>query len=205
MFTGIVDHVGRVGEVTTSGKKVLRIETLFSNLSPGESISVDGACLTVIDPTPGSFGCELSLETLNRTVAGGYQVGSLVNLERALTPQDRLGGHWVSGHIDLTARVASVETQDEFWKIDFTGLSREQKTYVLEKGSIAVMGTSLTINSVNDSGFSVTLIPHTLERTNLKQLKAGSRVNLEFDWMMKVICRQVEQNLQRLLVEKGMA
>ena len=205
MFTGIVDHVGRVVSATSSGKKVLRIETSFAALTEGESICVDGACLTVVQPEPGSFGCELSEETLDRTIAGSYEVGTLVNLERALTLQDRLGGHSVSGHIDSTATVSAIEPQGDFVKINFYGLTTEQASYVLEKGSIAVLGTSLTINSREANGFSVTLIPHTLERTTLKSLKVGSRVNLEFDWMMKVICRQVEENLQRLLIEKGLS
>lgn len=205
MFTGIVDHVGRVVAATSHGKKVLRIETRFSSLTEGESICVDGVCLTVVQPEGGSFGCELSGETLSRSIAGSYEVGTLVNLERALTLQDRLGGHSVSGHVDSTATVSAIEPQGEFVKINFNGLTRAQMAYVLEKGSIAIQGTSLTINSREADGFSVTLIPHTLERTTLKYLKVGSRVNLEFDWMMKVICRQVEENLQRLLTEKGLS
>lgn len=203
MFTGIVDHVGRVEEVTHTGKKVLRIQTRFDRLVVGESICVDGACLTVVDPRAGSFACELSEETLSRTVAGDYAVGTPVNLERALTLQDRLGGHQVTGHVDSTATVSTLERQGDFVKISFSGLTREQASYVLEKGSIAVLGTSLTVNERTADGFSVTLIPHTLERTTLQSLRVGSKVNLEFDWMMKVICRQVEENLQRLLQEKA--
>ena len=205
MFTGIVDHVGHIA-ARQGGDGCLRltIQTRFTELVPGESIAVDGACLTVIDPKAGTFDCELSSETLQKTLAGRYEVGSVVNLERAMRLGDRLGGHMVSGHVDSTVRVKSVESENEFWKVTFEAVALEFRTLLLTKGSIAIQGTSLTVNEVYGGGesFCVMLIPHTLERTNLKTLSAGQSVNVEFDGFVKVLRQQVEDTVQRLLAHK---
>ncbi len=205
MFTGIVDHVGQiVAGRDGAGSLRLTIQTSFAELVPGESIAVDGACLTVIDPKPGTFDCELSSETLQKTVARRYETGGVVNLERAMRLGDRLGGHLVSGHVDGTACVKSVEPEHEFWKVTFEAVAPEFRPLLLNKGSVAIQGTSLTVNVVLNGGesFAVMLIPHTLERTNLKTLKVGQMVNVEFDSFVKVLKHQVEETVQRLLAQK---
>ncbi len=204
MFTGIVDHVGTIaarqgGEA--DGRMRLTIQTRFADLVIGESIAVDGACLTVIDPKENQFDCELSGETLQKTVSGGYEVGTVVNLERAMALGDRFGGHMVSGHVDGTVKVKSIEPQADFWKLTFHGVGDGFRSLLLDKGSIAIQGTSLTVNEVVDNGeaFHVMLIPHTLERTNLKTLTAGQRVNVEFDGFVKILKKQVEETVQKIL------
>ncbi len=205
MFTGIVDHVGHIAaRKDGAGNLRLTIQTRFTELAPGESIAVDGCCLTVIEPKAEAFDCELSSETLQKTVAGRYEIGNEVNLERAMRLGDRLGGHMVSGHVDGTARVKSVEPEQEFWKVTFEAVTPEFRPLLLNKGSVAVQGTSLTVNEVMNQGesFCVMLIPHTLERTNLKRLSAGQTVNVEFDGFVKVLKQQVEETVQRLLAQK---
>ncbi len=194
MFTGIVDHCGTIASIEiTSGGVRLSIETTFQDLVPGESISVDGACLTAVSPEPGHFFCDLSPETLEVTAAASYERGSKVNLERALRLGDRLGGHWVSGHVDAVAKVCEAQPFTEFWKIGFKGLPPEQMKHVIKKGSISVQGVSLTINEVVPDGFEVMLIPHTLSLTNLSELKPGKRANIEFDWMVKVVLNEAQR------------
>ncbi len=194
MFTGIVDHCGTITNLEkTEGGVRLAIATTFKDLKEGESISVDGACLTVVRPRDGVFFCELSPETLNVTSAKGYEKNSQVNLERALCLGDRMGGHWVTGHVDTTAFVESSSASAEFWKLNIAGLSSDQMRFIHRKGSIAIQGVSLTINDVAAKGFSVMLIPHTLKLTNLDQLKPQSLVNLEFDWMVKVVLNEAQR------------
>lgn len=188
MFTGIVDHEGQIQEVeTTSQGQRLKIQTSFQNLVPGESIAVDGACLTVVSPEDGSYYVDVSPETLQRTTLGSYRVGSRVNLERSLRVGDAIGGHWVLGHVDRLGRVEAVERIGEYSKIIIGGLLPENFDFLAPKGSITVNGVSLTLNEVGEDEFEVMLIPHTWERTNLKNLTVGSSVNLEFDYLAKLV------------------
>jgi len=194
MFTGIVDHCGTITalEPQTNTLRAL-ISCHFTAIEPGESIAVDGICLTAIEPRDHQFAVDISPETLRLTTAGKFALGSQLNLERALRMGDRLGGHWVMGHIDSRGRVLNRQKQADFVELVFGGLDSTAMNYVLKKGSIAVNGVSLTINEVSADGFQVMLIPHTLERTNLKNLTEGAEVNLEFDWMTRVIVSQLKE------------
>ena len=188
MFTGIVDHYGWVREVSRRESSVeLTIETTFSELVPGESIAVDGTCLTVTTLWEKGFRCEVSPETLKLTTLDERTAGSPVNLERAMRLSDRIGGHLVTGHVDRKAKVTARKEHAEFVELTVGGLPSEAMRFLIPKGSVAVNGVSLTVNRVTDDGFEVMIIPHTLERTTLSKLKEGDGVNIELDWMTKVI------------------
>jgi riboflavin synthase len=196
MFTGIVDHCGFVAEMTEKPRCcVLRIESQFTDLALGESIAVNGTCLTVTSFDPKSFTVDVSPETMRLTNLGTLAKGVKVNLERALRLSDRIGGHIVTGHVDQTARLEKTEQAGEYLGMTFSGVSAEFFPNVIKKGSICVNGVSLTLNAVHptDGTFEVMLIPHTLERTNLQDLRVHSIVNLEFDWMTKVILSAVKE------------
>ena len=194
MFTGLVQDLGRVVEASEhDGGVKLRIEAgCAAELSDGDSVLVNGVCLTATDPDRREFGADLSEETLSRTTLGRIGADDYVNLELPLRPADRLGGHIVQGHVDGLGTVA--EARD-------AGLSREVRVeappellrYVVEKGSVAVDGVSLTVTRVDAGGFEVALIPETLERTNLTHASPGRRVNLEVD----VIAKYVEKLVNR--------
>lgn len=203
MFTGFVEHCGKIQSTEMfSGRAVVHVETQFLDLQLGESIAVDGVCVTVVEAKPSGFLCELSSETLACSSARFYRVGDRVNLERALRPMDRMAGHFVMGHIDQTLVLESKEKHAEFAQMIFKGISEESRLcFVIKKGSIAINGVSLTVNDVTKDAFSVMLIPHTLERTNLKDLIIGSEVNVEFDLIAKIIAqttREVISNEQRV-------
>jgi riboflavin synthase len=188
MFTGLIADLGDVTALESSVEgATLRIATrLAGELGEGDSIAVNGVCLTAIDLRDGSFAAQAMQETLERSSLGTLEVGTRVNLELPLLATDRLGGHVVQGHVDGTireqgfARVLSIESEP--------GLGR----YLVEKGSIAVDGVSLTVSAVHDEGFEVSLIPETLEHTNLGQVAVGDRVNLEADVLAKHVERLME-------------
>lgn len=192
MFSGIIDHCGVIEKIDPSEKGIsLWIQSQFNDFVLGESIAIDGACLTVIDFHHQAFLCELSPETLKFTIAKNYKKGSRINLERSLRIGDRLGGHFVSGHIDQTAKVKRITTQGEFIEMALTGFS--SMNYFIKKGSIAVNGVSLTVNDILGEDVSLMLIPHTLERTNLCDLTPDQAVNIEYDLMAKWIVKQLNQ------------
>ncbi len=193
MFTGLIDHCGIIREINRT-KNALHaiIECTFSDLIEGESIAVDGICLTAIHPQATIFAVDISPETLQLTTAEQFVPGNKVNLERALRMGDRLGGHWVTGHVDQRATAHKIISHQDFVELQITGVAKEAMPYLVKKGSIAVNGVSLTINEVLPEGFQVFLIPHTLQRTNLQILQEGSLVNLEFDFMAKTIFKQLE-------------
>lgn len=194
MFTGIVDHCGRIVKIDKTPDAVsVWIESNFTDCTPGESIAIDGICLTVNDPTPSQFRVDLSPETCRLTTGNQFQVGRLVNLERSLRLTDRLGGHMVLGHVDQQCQLQSKTTIKEFIEMNFTGLVPQAQRFFVTKGSVSVNGVSLTINQVFDGGFQVMLIPHTLGRTNLGELKVGDKVNIEYDWLAKMIAHQVQE------------
>lgn len=204
MFSGIVDHVGQIKSITESGSGVrLEISTHFSALTLGESISVDGACLTVVEAHHESFVVELSPETLRLCTASTYLPGTAVNLERALCVGDRLGGHFVTGHIDQTVRLSSCQVFEDFVKMIFEGVLPSAMGYLHSKGCVALNGVSLTVNEVHANGFAVMLIPHTLERTTLSQVKLGERVNVEWDWMSKMVVEEVRRILPQLIPKEN--
>jgi riboflavin synthase len=199
MFTGIVAAIGRIERVeslgTASGVRLtVDAGTLdLSDVAVGDSIAIQGACMTAVSVDASRFAVEVSLESLDKTV--GLAVPGEVNLEKALRLADRLGGHLVSGHVDGLGEVAAFEPVGESWRLDLrvpAGLAK----YLAYKGSVTVNGTSLTVNTVSDRAdggcdISINLIPHTIQATTLKHLKAGSKVNLEID----LIARYVERML----------
>lgn len=195
MFTGIVDHVGVICGIERCGSAItLIIESKFAGLTLGESIAVDGICLTVTARDVGKFSVDLSPETVSVTTANQWVEGQQVHLEPALRVGDRLGGHWVSGHIDGTLQVKSVEMQGDCMLVQIGGMAPADKRYLIDKGSIAVDGVSLTVNKVSADYFTLMLIPHTLTVTKLSSLREGSMVNVEYDYLLKWAAR--DKNLQ---------
>ncbi len=189
MFTGIIQDVGRIRSWRSRGAgKVLALDTALDTgtFELGESVAVNGVCLTVAAVAHGSFDADVSPETLRRATLGALAVGARVNLERALRPVDRLGGHFVLGHVDGTGTVRQRRPQGEFEEITFHAPGPVCR-YLVEKGSVAVDGVSLTVFSCDPEGFSVAVIPHTLERTALAGCRAGDGVNLEADILGKYV------------------
>ena len=191
MFTGIVDHCGEIREIVVKpNARRFVIECRFSKLVEGESIAVDGACLTVLEPGRHRFSCGVSSETLERTTFKGFTKGRRVNLERPLRLSDRLGGHFVMGHVDSIARVEKITTLGAYIEVRLVDRLKRSKPFLIPKGSIAINGVSLTINTVRNTTFSLMLIPHTLGRTNLSSIKRGAWVNVEWDWLVKTVYYQ---------------
>jgi riboflavin synthase len=193
MFTGIVRELGEVESVETSADGArLRIRAeLASELGEGDSVAVNGACLTATSAAAQSFEADAMHQTLDLTTLGGLETGSRVNLELPLQAEDRLGGHVVQGHVDGTATVAEIG-DDGFAKRIRIELPEELLSYVVEHGSIAIEGVSLTVAALDDPIVEVSLIPETLERTTLGSLEPGSRVNVECDVLARYVRRQLE-------------
>ncbi len=190
MFTGIVEDVGTVRAVEKKqDDAALSIEVCkidSEDLQLGESIAVNGVCLTVVSAAGGSFSVEVSRETLSRTGLSNLDAGSRVNLERSLRAGDRMGGHIVTGHVDGVGVVESISPVGECLVFCFS-LPESLASYVVEKGSIAVDGVSLTVNSVQGTEFSVNIIPHTQKETIFSELRTGSEVNVECDIIGKYV------------------
>lgn len=193
MFTGIIAAIGTIAEKhDREGGLRLRIDTGkldMSDVQLGDSIAVNGVCLTAIEKTANSFTVDVSKETLNCTV-GLVQLGGEVNLEKALRLADRLGGHLVSGHVDGVGEVQEFINLGESWKLGVQAPQPLSK-YIAAKGSITINGVSLTVNAVQDGLFHVNLIPHTLQETTLKHLQQGARVNLEVDMIARYVERMM--------------
>jgi riboflavin synthase len=188
MFTGLVQELGRVASLSSrdGGTRIAVAAPLASELGPGDSVLVNGVCLTAIEPNAGSFQADLSTETLSRSALGQLEEGAAVNLELPLRMQDRLGGHLVQGHVDAVAEVRSASPDGDGMELRVEPPPAMLR-YIVEKGSVTVDGVSLTVTHVDDSGFGVSLIPETLERTNLTDAKPGRRVNLEVDVLAKYV------------------
>ena len=196
MFTGIVEEVGTVvarEEQADSARLRIRATKVLKDVALGDSISVSGVCLTVTDFTDGVWGTDVMAETLRRSSLGAAEPGGRVNLERAVTPQTRLGGHLVQGHVDAVGTVRS-RTPGEHWEVVRVDLPPELARYVVEKGSITVDGVSLTVSAVSPADdaapwFEVSLIPTTLRETTLGERAPGDPVNLEVDVIAKYVER----------------
>jgi riboflavin synthase len=158
----------------------------FEQLATGESIAVSGACLTVVASNAESFEADVSVETADKTTLGRVAIGSELNLERSLKVGDRLGGHWVSGHVDGVARVESIEVQGDAWQVS-VAFPPEQRRFLAPKGSVVLDGVSLTVNEVDGLILQVVLIPHTRQMTNLKHLVPGTELNLEVDLVARYL------------------
>jgi riboflavin synthase len=188
MFTGIIEAVGKIGGVAPDrGNKVFEIASPFSP-KPGESIAVDGVCLTVREVRPGGFLADAVSETVALTTLKHRRQGDSVNLERALLPTDRMGGHFVSGHIDETGKVLNIRTLPGSHRFEF-GVSPEGSRLVVNKGSIAIDGISLTVAEVKGQRVFANIIPFTVQNTALKLRRIGDDVNIEFDVIGKYVAR----------------
>tara|TARA_B100001123_G_scaffold355157_1_gene408062 strand:+ start:411 stop:986 length:576 start_codon:yes stop_codon:yes gene_type:complete len=191
VFTGIVEEVGKVAKISHNAMTV-RASKVLEGLKLGDSIAVNGACLTAVSFDGGSFSVDLSPETMRRTSLGDLSEGRAVNLERALLASDRMGGHIVQGHVDGTGRIMS--TRDDGDSVIFRiRVPKRLGKYIVEKGFVAVDGISLTVVKRGAASFTLAVIPYTLSNTNLAELSVGSRVNLEAD----ILAKYVESLLNR--------
>ncbi len=204
MFTGIVEELGTVAAVEQLGDAIrlsIQSPTVLEDVSLGDSISVNGCCLTVVSTSSGAEGgpaevwtADVMQETLDKTSLTGVQPGDRVNLERAVTADKRLGGHIVQGHVDGVGTVRSRE-KSEHWELVEIGLPDGLGKYLVDKGSITVDGVSLTVVEAHDTSFTVSLIPETLARTTLGTRQPGDRVNLEADVLAKHVEKLLEARL----------
>ncbi len=194
MFTGIIEELGKVRSVEERGENariVIEARLVVQGSSQGDSIAVNGVCLTALDITSDSFAADVSKETLRRSTLGTLKPGAGVNLERSVTAEARLGGHIVQGHVDGRGQLLGIEDHGESWTVRF-GYPADIARYLVFKGSIAVEGISLTIAALTGEYFEVAIIPKTWELTNLSQLKVGDPVNLEVDVIGKYVERLLE-------------
>ena len=191
MFTGIIEELGKVRSIEQRGENariVIDASVVLEGTNHGDSIAVNGVCLTALDLQSDSFAADVSMETLARSTLGSLKQGAPVNLERSVTPATRLGGHIVQGHVDARGQLLGVEDHGESWTVRF-GFPAEIARYLVFKGSVAVEGISLTIAALGDDYFEVAIIPKTWEVTNLSTLTVGDGVNLEVDVIGKYVER----------------
>jgi riboflavin synthase len=189
VFTGIVETMGRIAELARrSGSTRLAVDCALAGepVVEGESVAVDGACLTVARARPGRLEFDVVRETLEHTTLGAARTGERVNLERALRVGERLGGHLVQGHVDATAPVLELRRQGQDCRLR-VGLRPEFGRFVVRKGSVALSGVSLTVAAVDGEGFEVALVPYTLERTTLGRLRPADRLNVEADLVARYL------------------
>ena len=193
MFTGIVTDIGRVSRLEWRGDLRARIDTAWdtATIDIGASIACDGVCLTAVALGPGWFEVDASAETLGKTTLGTWREGTRVNLERALRVGDELGGHIVSGHVDGTARIERIAPEGDSLRLTFRA-PPDLARFIAPKGSVALNGTSLTVNEVDGDTFGVNLIPHTREVTTWGDAREGDAVNLEIDTLARYVARLAE-------------
>ncbi|MGY9003516.1 MAG: riboflavin synthase [Rhodospirillales bacterium] len=195
MFTGIISDLGNVRAIQPGGDTRLEILTKYdpATIDLGASICCSGCCLTVIDIGENWFAIQVSAESLIKTVISSWQVGTPINLERALKMGDELGGHIVSGHVDDVGEVIELIDEGDSKRISFK-VPELLKRFIAEKGSVTVDGVSLTVNEVNNDIFGVNIIPHTQQFTTLGKLRVGNHVNLEIDMLSRYVARQLENS-----------
>ena len=192
MFSGIVLSVGTIGEYIQKNEgAVLVVNTDLSGFEDGESIAVNGVCLTVVDSTETTFKLDLSTETLSRTNFKSAKKGDRVNLERSLTPSAKISGHFVSGHIDQVGKIVDIEEKPVEALFRFSHPA-ELSPFIMEKGSIAIDGISLTVFDCKNNQFTVSIIPYTLSHTNLSSRKIGDLINIECDMIGKYVFKACE-------------
>lgn len=195
MFTGIIEATGRIKAIqrqSTGARIEIDTQSLdMSDVQLGDSIATNGICLTVVSYTNASFVADVSIETLERTGFGNYQTGQRVNLEKAMLATSRFGGHIVSGHVDGIATITAITERGNAWEY-WLQVDASLKGYIAEKGSVTIDGISLTVNSVDDDKFRLTIVPHTRAETIIETYTLGQEVNLEVD----VVARYVERLLQ---------
>lgn len=202
MFTGIIEELGRVRSIEPHGENarmVIEAHTVTQDTKQGDSISVNGVCLTALNLTADSFAADVSKETLERTTLGRLKPNAPVNLERAVTPATRLGGHIVQGHVDATGKFLEAIDHGGSWTVRIA-YPREIARYLVFKGSVTVEGISLTIAALTDDHFQIAVIPKTWEVTNFSHLRPGEEVNLEVDVIAKYVerildCREGSPNV----------
>jgi len=207
MFTGLVEGVGTVVRLSSRGGVrviVLKVPVSFGDLKEGESLSVSGVCLTVVKAGKGEATLEAVPETLKRTSLANLRTGSKVNLERALIGNSRLGGHFVQGHVDGTGKINSIHPAGESREVEIVA-GPEIVKYLVEKGSVALDGVSLTVVSAGADSFRMALIPHTLGHTTLASWRIGDEVNIEVDILSKYAERQLKQGGKRVMTPEWLA
>lgn len=205
MFTGIIEELGTVAgmEKQRDGARIrISASVVTSDAAEGESIAVNGVCLTALDVRKDSFAADVSGETLRRSTLGSLGPGSCVNLERAVTPATRLGGHIVQGHVDARGAFLGAVAEGDFWTVKI-GYPKEIGQYLVFKGSVSVEGISLTIASLSNEHFEIAVIPKTWEVTNLSALKEGDEVNLEADVIAKYVERMMEYRTGKAPVKEA--
>jgi len=185
MFTGIIEELGKIRQITTNRIQI-ECKTVLTDLKIGDSIAVNGVCLTIVEIGKDFFTADISQETMRITTFGELKLGNFVNLERAMSANGRFGGHIVSGHIDSTGKIIGIKRQGDFYNLEVELDSKTSK-YTVYKGSITINGISLTIAKLNDNIITCAIIPHTFENTNLKTLTQGDYVNIETDILAKYI------------------
>lgn len=193
MFTGLVDALGEVVYFEPQEHHaILKLQCPYSQFQLGESIAVNGVCLTVVEFHQQVVTFNISSETILVSHLGQLQVGDRVHCERAMQAGGRWGGHVVTGHVDTTVEVISFETQDDYVKLCVGDFSKEERIFLIKKGSIALNGVSLTINDVIGASIELMLVPHTLRQTTFSDLKIGQILNVEFDYMTRTIAQQLK-------------
>lgn len=195
MFTGIITDIGTVQDLEKRGDLRARIETSYDTggIDMGASIASDGVCLTVIELGPDWYDVEISAETVSKTNLGDWQVGKRVNLERALKVGDELGGHIVSGHVDGVAEIIAMQDEGDSTRVTLRA-PKELARFIAPKGSVALNGTSLTVNEVEGCDFGINFIPHTKDVTNWGDAAVGQKVNLEIDTLARYVARLAEMS-----------
>ena len=197
MFTGLIEKIGKVLDIKLSSKgALLTVESEFEDVKIGDSIAVNGACLTVVKVGNKAISFDVSPETLKRTNLGLLKRGDCVNLERALKVGDRLGGHIVQGHVDFTAPIRRFTFLGEHYEL-VVDIPEDSKDFIVEKGSIALDGISLTVNYVKGSSVYINIVPHTYNNTNLKFKKAGDLLNVELDIIGKYIVNYLKRKREK--------